>query len=195
MGDSEPPVRTPTTNIMNFGAVGDGVADDSDALDRAVRGTPPGGVLLLPKGTYKLTRPIKIFKKSMVIKGEGRDLTTLYYPYSFQVRNHSVQSKKDLEHALTLTSAFSRHSSRALQDLNPSQYATNNKSFSSAGFFMVMTSQAPPSVTDPLSVLSKITATVTRGEGAPGDARGEGRRCALDWLFLLPDGRRPRDSC
>ncbi len=62
------------------------MADDSDALDRAVQGTPPGGVLFLPKGTYKLTRPIKIVKKAMVLKGEGRDLTTLYYPYSFKVR-------------------------------------------------------------------------------------------------------------
>ncbi|MEO8494533.1 MAG: right-handed parallel beta-helix repeat-containing protein [Planctomycetota bacterium] len=40
----------------NFGAVGDGVADDTDALQHAVEGGD--GVLELSKGTYRITRPI-----------------------------------------------------------------------------------------------------------------------------------------
>ena len=42
----------------NFGAVGDGVADDTDALQHAVDGGD--GVLELSKGTYRITRPIRL---------------------------------------------------------------------------------------------------------------------------------------
>ncbi|MEO6810852.1 MAG: glycosyl hydrolase family 28-related protein, partial [Isosphaeraceae bacterium] len=46
------------TNVKDFGAVGDGKADDSGAIQHAFEQV--GGSLTLPKGTYRLTRPIEI---------------------------------------------------------------------------------------------------------------------------------------
>lgn len=46
-------------NVRDFGAVGDGVTDDSDAIQTAVHFLPVGGVLHFPQGTY-LTRPVAL---------------------------------------------------------------------------------------------------------------------------------------
>jgi Pectate lyase superfamily protein/Right handed beta helix region len=46
------------TNVRDFGAVGDGRADDTKAIRHAVeRG---GGFLLFPRGTYRLTAPVEV---------------------------------------------------------------------------------------------------------------------------------------
>jgi hypothetical protein len=41
-------------NVKDFGAVGDGVADDTAAIQAAITATPYGGTCFLPKGTYRL---------------------------------------------------------------------------------------------------------------------------------------------
>lgn len=43
------------TNVKDFGAVGDGVADDTLAIQAAIDSLTTGGVLYFSKGTYKLT--------------------------------------------------------------------------------------------------------------------------------------------
>lgn len=43
--------------VRQFGAVGDGQADDSEAIQRAV---DQGGEVRFPRGTYRLTRPIVV---------------------------------------------------------------------------------------------------------------------------------------
>jgi hypothetical protein len=45
-------------NVRRFGAVGDGKTDDTAALQRAV--DSGGGVVRLPKGVYRITRPVVI---------------------------------------------------------------------------------------------------------------------------------------
>ena len=56
------PVRpwrmTTMTNVRDFGAVGDGRTDDTEAIRHAV--DQGGGHLILPRGTYRLTGPIEI---------------------------------------------------------------------------------------------------------------------------------------
>ena len=47
-----------TTPVTDFGAKGDGRADDTQAILRAL--DAGGGVLLFPRGTYRITRPIEI---------------------------------------------------------------------------------------------------------------------------------------
>jgi hypothetical protein len=49
-------IRPPT--VCEFGAVGDGKADDSEAFQRAVHSGQ--GNVLIPRGTYRLTRPVVI---------------------------------------------------------------------------------------------------------------------------------------
>jgi hypothetical protein len=44
--------------VRDFGAKGDGTADDSDALRHAVEQS--GGVLTFPPGTYRITKPIPV---------------------------------------------------------------------------------------------------------------------------------------
>src|SRR5260370_11538067 len=46
------------TNVRDFGAVGDGRVDDTEALRHAV--DQGGGRLVLPRGTYRLTAPLEI---------------------------------------------------------------------------------------------------------------------------------------
>jgi hypothetical protein len=46
------------TNVKDFGAVGDGRADDTEALRHAV--DQGSGRLVLPRGTYRLTAPLEI---------------------------------------------------------------------------------------------------------------------------------------
>lgn len=67
---------------MSHGAVGDGVADDTTAFEAAINATAAGGVLYIPAGTYRIARNVTI-RKPIVIRGDGMNLTTLYYPFSF----------------------------------------------------------------------------------------------------------------
>jgi hypothetical protein len=45
-------------SVKAFGARGDGSADDTDAVERAV--AAGGGVLIFPRGSYRLTRPVVV---------------------------------------------------------------------------------------------------------------------------------------
>ena len=57
-------------NVKNFGAKGDGVADDTQAFKNAIAQTN-NGAILIPKGTYKLSSIIQITKSNLVLRGEG----------------------------------------------------------------------------------------------------------------------------
>ncbi len=68
-----------STNAKNFGAVGDGVANDTAALKAAIDAVSAagGGVVRIPRGTYKhtgLTLPANI-----TLQGEGYLVTVLDY--------------------------------------------------------------------------------------------------------------------
>ena len=47
----------PTVNVRDFGAAGDGVADDSAAILAAVNTLTPGSTLYFPGGRYRFARP------------------------------------------------------------------------------------------------------------------------------------------
>ena len=86
-GSDATPLPTPPVTAdlkRDFGAVGDGVADDTNALERAFQTLPSTSVLFIPAGTYMVTRNLTRTKQ-IVVRGAGRDDTTLYYPYSFKV--------------------------------------------------------------------------------------------------------------
>src|SRR5688500_12871649 len=51
-----PALSAPDGSVQNFGAVGDGRADDTAAVERAVA----SGSVFFPKGIYRLTRTIRI---------------------------------------------------------------------------------------------------------------------------------------
>lgn len=77
-------------NVKDYGALGDGVADDTAAIqaciDAAIGGTPAGGatvarlalgIVFLPAGIYKVTAPLKIYSVqgfTMLGTGEGTQI-------------------------------------------------------------------------------------------------------------------------
>ena len=47
-------------NVKDFGAVGDGVADDTTAIQSAINSTSPFGEVFFPEGTYKISSTITL---------------------------------------------------------------------------------------------------------------------------------------
>ena len=72
----EVPVKA---NVRDFGAVGDGVTDDSRAFLEAIAAASDGAVFI-PDGRYLLTEVLAIHKSRIVLRGESRDSTILYFP-------------------------------------------------------------------------------------------------------------------
>lgn len=77
-----PPVRF---NVLQYGAKGDGVADDTRALQAAVaaaNANPGGGVVYVPAGNYKLTQPLTITRSGVVLRGAGPTRSVIHIPKS-----------------------------------------------------------------------------------------------------------------
>ena len=80
-------IKTPDTwpnqvfNVKEFGAQGDGVANDTAALRAALAAarTNGGGIVYLPWGTYRLTNYF-VLPERTILRGEGRDSTVLQWP-------------------------------------------------------------------------------------------------------------------
>jgi len=60
----------------NYGAKGDGVADDTGAIQQAINACPAGQVVYIPAGTYRLNGALTI-TKGIVLRGAGPKLTRL----------------------------------------------------------------------------------------------------------------------
>lgn len=71
-------------NVKDFGAKGDGKADDTQSIEKAFKSlgggwTPQSVVLYFPTGNYKITKPIIIDRDILTIKGDGID-NTIFSP-------------------------------------------------------------------------------------------------------------------
>jgi hypothetical protein len=78
-GERQIPTVPVKVNVRDFGAVGDGVTDDSEAFLRAIDAVSDGAVFI-PDGRYLLTEVLAITKSRVVLRGESRDGTVLYFP-------------------------------------------------------------------------------------------------------------------
>lgn len=56
-------------NVKNYGAMGNGTTDDTEAIAKAVENVPTGGTLYFPTGTYRVDK-IDI-KSDMTVRGDG----------------------------------------------------------------------------------------------------------------------------
>lgn len=65
--------RADWISVKEFGAVGDGVADDTTVIQNALNAinTNGGGVLYFPKGIYRITSALVIYDNTTII-GEGK---------------------------------------------------------------------------------------------------------------------------
>ena len=61
-------------NVLDYGAVGDGVTDDTTAIQSAITAAQ-GNVLYFPSGTYLFSQPL--YTESCSIFGDGQDETIL----------------------------------------------------------------------------------------------------------------------
>jgi hypothetical protein len=82
-----------THNVKtDFGAVGNGNADDTAAF-RAALNAPSNSVVFIPAGRYKLTDALNITRGNVVLRGAGPDETVLYF--TIPVKNSSSQCKNE----------------------------------------------------------------------------------------------------
>lgn len=72
-GIPEVPVRA---DVTKFGARGDGRADDTAAVQKAIDEIDAPGAVFLPEGTYLLTTTLRL-RSGVVLRGAGRDRTHL----------------------------------------------------------------------------------------------------------------------
>lgn len=78
-GEQPIPNVPEATNVTDFGAVGDGVTDDTRAINAAIAATPKGAIYV-PPGRYRITDYIFITKPGIVLRGAGPDKTVFWFP-------------------------------------------------------------------------------------------------------------------
>ena len=68
-------------DVRTYGALGDGKADDSEAVGKALEAIKQagGGVLYFPRGTYRISGTIEL-PRFTALRGEGTELTVLNWP-------------------------------------------------------------------------------------------------------------------
>jgi hypothetical protein len=78
-GEEPIPNVPQTTSVKDFGAVGDGVADDTKAIQAAIDATKSGAVFL-PAGRYLVSDYLRIGKSGVVLRGAGPAKSVLWFP-------------------------------------------------------------------------------------------------------------------
>ncbi|WEJ98685.1 MAG: glycosyl hydrolase family 28-related protein [Candidatus Sphingomonas phytovorans] len=65
-------------SVLSYGAVGNGIADDTVAIRNAIAAsTPTGGMISFPAGTYKITGTLTISSANVTLVGEGTGATRI----------------------------------------------------------------------------------------------------------------------
>ena len=70
-----------TLNVKNFGAVGDGTADDTEAIQNAINSLTgdAGGAVYFPSGIYKITSGLTVEQHRIHIYGDGPHATQILF--------------------------------------------------------------------------------------------------------------------
>lgn len=72
-----------TLSVKDFGAIGDGIHDDSGAIQHAINSAEDGDKVYFPAGTYRLVSNGIECNKKLSLEGEGSDITVLLTDSSF----------------------------------------------------------------------------------------------------------------
>jgi hypothetical protein len=88
-------------NVLDYGAVGDGVTDDAAAIQNAINGvlSAGGGVVYLPPGKYLIASGLKITDSNIALQGAGKDTTTIFggIPVDWSISALSTTMKRNIE--------------------------------------------------------------------------------------------------
>jgi hypothetical protein len=77
-GEAPLPSSDATACVKDFGAVGDGVADDTQAFQRALR-EAAGKTIRVPAGTYLIADILEIVASGTVLRGDDRQVSRLRF--------------------------------------------------------------------------------------------------------------------
>jgi hypothetical protein len=77
----QPPVVPQVANVKDFGAVGDGKADDTQAFLDALAKVKTGAIFI-PEGRYKITQILTMSRSGVVLRGAGSSKSVIYCPTS-----------------------------------------------------------------------------------------------------------------
>ena len=90
-------------NVKDFGAVGDGVADDTDAIQAAFNFVPAsGGEVIIPKGTYILSSTLNISNKPISIFGAGIGISILKWTGVGMVGQNGINYTNTAQQSFTM---------------------------------------------------------------------------------------------
>jgi hypothetical protein len=78
-GEAPIPTLREVANVKNFGAKGDGIADDTGAIRAAIAQTAHGAIYF-PAGRYLITDFIQLTKSNVVLRGAGPTKTVFWFP-------------------------------------------------------------------------------------------------------------------
>ncbi len=78
-GETPIPDVPQVAGVKDFGAIGDGVADDTKAIQAAIDATKRGAVFV-PPGRYKISDYLRIEKSGVVLRGAGPTESVLWFP-------------------------------------------------------------------------------------------------------------------
>jgi hypothetical protein len=101
-GEAAIPDLPVKATVRDFGAKGDGEADDTDAFKRAIEAVQ-GGAVLVPTGRYKITDIVYIRKSNTVLRGEGAQKSILVFLRSLE----SIKPKAEATTTGQPTSGYS----------------------------------------------------------------------------------------
>lgn len=106
-----PQRSTICANVKNppYNAKGDGAADDTSAIQRAISRCPDGQVVYIPAGNYRLTGELQIRGKSVVLRGDGQRRTHLR---NYAARGHilAIYSEIRDEFPVKIVSGYTKGS-------------------------------------------------------------------------------------
>jgi hypothetical protein len=89
-------------NVKDFGAVGDGIVNDTVAIQAAVNFITNDQTLFFPKGSYRITQTIQVNSKSVNIEANGANFSPEMNAVAFSFNNLSDQEITTLSSDYTL---------------------------------------------------------------------------------------------
>jgi hypothetical protein len=66
-------------NVTDFGAIGDGMSDNTEAFRQAIAACGPHKAVFIPPGTYLLSDTLQIKKSNICLTGKREDPAVLYF--------------------------------------------------------------------------------------------------------------------